>query len=78
MKGFSREKPGTSYTPLGPWGETEVEGPENVSTEVAINGELRAPSGSFNLPSSVGDCLVYAPCLADARTRRYRHDRRAG
>ncbi|MBT8160538.1 MULTISPECIES: fumarylacetoacetate hydrolase family protein [Arthrobacter] len=52
-------KSGTNYTPLGPWIETEVEDPDNVSTEVAVNGEVMAKSGSFNLPSSVTDCLVY-------------------
>ena len=52
-------KSGTNYTPLGPWIETEVEDPDNVGTEVAVNGEVRAKSGSFNLPSSVTDCLVY-------------------
>lgn len=52
-------KAGVNYTPLGPWIETDVEDPENVSTEVAVNGEVRARSGSFNLPSSVADCLVY-------------------
>ncbi|MEZ2392000.1 fumarylacetoacetate hydrolase family protein [bacterium RCC_150] len=52
-------KSGTNYTPLGPWIETEIADPDNVSTEVAINGEVKARSGSFNLPSSITDCLVY-------------------
>lgn len=52
-------KAGANYTPLGPWIETGIEDPDNVSTQVAINGEVKARSGSFNLPSSVTDCLVY-------------------
>jgi len=52
-------KSGTNYTPLGPWIETEVADPENVATEVAINGAVVVTSGSFNLPSSVAATLVY-------------------
>ncbi|MFJ5956125.1 fumarylacetoacetate hydrolase family protein [Paenarthrobacter sp. NPDC092416] len=52
-------KSGTNYTPLGPWIETELADPDNVSTEVTVNGEVKATSGSFNLPSSVTECLVY-------------------
>ncbi|MHC6218952.1 fumarylacetoacetate hydrolase family protein [Arthrobacter sp. MMS24-S77] len=52
-------KSGTNYTPLGPWIETDIEDPDNVSTEVVVNGEVKARSGSFNLPSSITDCLVY-------------------
>ena len=52
-------KSGTNYTPLGPWIETELADPENVATEVVINGTVVASSGSFNLPSSVAATLVY-------------------
>ncbi|MEC5185174.1 2-keto-4-pentenoate hydratase/2-oxohepta-3-ene-1,7-dioic acid hydratase in catechol pathway [Cryobacterium sp. MP_3.1] len=52
-------KSGTNYTPLGPWIETELADPENVATEVVINGAVVAQSGSFNLPSSVAATLVY-------------------
>lgn len=52
-------KAGANYTPLGPWIETEIEDPDRVSITVAINGHVKARSGSFNLPSSVVDCLVY-------------------
>ncbi|MEV7648204.1 fumarylacetoacetate hydrolase family protein [Arthrobacter sp. NPDC089319] len=52
-------KAGTNYTPLGPWIETDIKDPENVSITVTINGQPKAKSGSFNLPSSVADCLVY-------------------
>jgi len=54
-----QSKGGENYTPLGPWIETELADPENVSTTVEINGEVRAESGSFNLPSSVAATLVY-------------------
>lgn len=52
-------KGGVNYTPLGPWIETEIDDPESVGTEVAVNGEVLARSGSFNLPSSVAASLVY-------------------
>lgn len=52
-------KSGVNYTPLGPWIETELENPEDVPINVEINGEVRARSGSFNLPSTVVECLVY-------------------
>ncbi|WP_461164414.1 fumarylacetoacetate hydrolase family protein [Arthrobacter sp. R4-81] len=52
-------KAGVNYTPLGPWIETELPDPDLVGIDVAVNGEIRAKSGTFNLPSSVVDCLVY-------------------
>lgn len=52
-------KAGANYTPLGPWIETEIDKPEDVSITVAINGQVRARSRSSNLSSSVVDCLVY-------------------
>ena len=52
-------KGGHGYTPLGPWIETELEDPENVATTVSINGQVVARSGSFNLPSSVAESIVY-------------------
>jgi 2-keto-4-pentenoate hydratase/2-oxohepta-3-ene-1,7-dioic acid hydratase in catechol pathway len=52
-------KSGKNYTPLGPWIETEITDPENVATEVVINGAVVVNSGSFNLPSSVAATLVY-------------------
>jgi 2-keto-4-pentenoate hydratase/2-oxohepta-3-ene-1,7-dioic acid hydratase in catechol pathway len=54
-----QSKSGKNYTPLGPWIETEIADPENVATEVVINGAVVASSGSFNLPSSVAATLVY-------------------
>jgi 2-keto-4-pentenoate hydratase/2-oxohepta-3-ene-1,7-dioic acid hydratase in catechol pathway len=52
-------KAGANYTPLGPWIETEIEDPESVTILVTINGQVKARSGSFNLPSSIVDCLIY-------------------
>ena len=52
-------KSGANYTPLGPWIETDLADPENVATEVVINGAVVSSSGSFNLPSSVAATLVY-------------------
>ena len=48
-----------NYTPLGPWIETDVPDPGLIGIDVIVNGEVRAKSGSFNLPSPVVDCLVY-------------------
>lgn len=52
-------KAGVNYTPLGPWIETEVPDPESVSIVVTINGRVQAESGTFNLSSTVLECLVY-------------------
>lgn len=52
-------KAGVNYTPLGPWIETDIPDPGLVGIDVIVNGEVRAKSGSFNLPSSVVDCLIY-------------------
>jgi 2-keto-4-pentenoate hydratase/2-oxohepta-3-ene-1,7-dioic acid hydratase in catechol pathway len=54
-----QSKGGENYTPLGPWIETDVADPDRVATTVVVNGEVRAESGSFNLPSSVAATLVY-------------------
>jgi 2-keto-4-pentenoate hydratase/2-oxohepta-3-ene-1,7-dioic acid hydratase in catechol pathway len=34
------------YTPLGPWVETELNHPDDVTITVTINGEIRAASGT--------------------------------
>lgn len=52
-------KSGVNYTPLGPWIETQLPDPEKVSIDVYVNGAAKAASGTFNLPSTVVDCLVY-------------------
>ena len=52
-------KAGGNYTPLGPWIETAIPDPDLVGIDVCVNGVVRAKSGSFNLPSSVAECLVY-------------------
>lgn len=52
-------KAGVNYTPLGPWIETELPDPEQAAIDVYVNGSARASSGTFNLPSTVVDCLVY-------------------
>ena len=52
-------KGGHGYTPVGPWIETQLADPENVATTVSVNGEVAARSGSFNLPSTVAESIVY-------------------
>jgi 2-keto-4-pentenoate hydratase/2-oxohepta-3-ene-1,7-dioic acid hydratase in catechol pathway len=52
-------KAGVNYTPLGPWLETDLPDPENAGIRVVVNGLTKADSGTFNLPSSVAECLVY-------------------
>lgn len=52
-------KAGVNYTPLGPWIETGLPDPERVGIDVYVNGAARANSGTFNLPSTVVDCLIY-------------------
>ena len=52
-------KSGVNYTPLGPWIETGLADPERVAIDVYVNGTAKATSGTFNLPSTVVDCLIY-------------------
>lgn len=52
-------KAGVNYTPLGPWIETAIADPEQMGINVLVNGVAKAESGTFNLPSTVVDCLVY-------------------
>jgi len=52
-------KAGVNYTPLGPWIETAIPNPERLAIDVYVNGTARATSGTFNLPSTVVDCLIY-------------------
>lgn len=52
-------KAGVNYTPLGPWIETDLPDPEQLGIDVYVNGTAKATSGTFNLPSTVVDCLVY-------------------
>lgn len=52
-------KAGLNYTPIGPWIETGLADPEKVAIDVYVNGTAKATSGTFNLPSSVVDCLIY-------------------
>ena len=60
-----QSKSGPRYTPLGPWIETEIDDPESVPTEVAINGVVLGESGSFNLGSTVVETLVYVTSWLD-------------
>ncbi|VXB52971.1 Fumarylacetoacetate hydrolase [Arthrobacter sp. 9V] len=52
-------KAGEKYTPLGPWIETTIGDPDDLAITVTLNGEAKVQSGTFNLPSSVVDCLIY-------------------
>ncbi|MDR6793860.1 2-keto-4-pentenoate hydratase/2-oxohepta-3-ene-1,7-dioic acid hydratase in catechol pathway [Pseudarthrobacter oxydans] len=52
-------KAGVNYTPLGPWIETDIPDPDRVGIDVIVNGAVQANSGTYNLPSSVVECLVY-------------------
>lgn len=56
---FFQVKSGHNYAPIGPWIETEIGDPDDVSITVRINGEVRAESSTRHLPSSIADCLVY-------------------
>jgi 2-keto-4-pentenoate hydratase/2-oxohepta-3-ene-1,7-dioic acid hydratase in catechol pathway len=52
-------KGGHGYPPIGPWIETELNDPEHVAITVTVNGTVRADSGTFNLPSTVAESIVY-------------------
>jgi 2-keto-4-pentenoate hydratase/2-oxohepta-3-ene-1,7-dioic acid hydratase in catechol pathway len=52
-------KGGHGYTTLGPWIETKLDDPEQVAIRVIVNGTVKADSGTFNLPSTVAQSIVY-------------------
>jgi len=52
-------KGGHGYTQMGPWIETELEDPQQVTITVIVNGVVKAESGTFNQPSTVAECIVY-------------------
>ena len=58
-------KSGTNYTPFGPWIETDIADPENVSIIVEINGEVLADTSTSRLGSTVVDSLLYATHWVD-------------
>lgn len=51
-------KGGAGYTPLGPWIDTEAVIDE-VPMTVRIDGVERVSTGSWDLPASIRECLVY-------------------
>lgn len=52
-------KSGINYAPIGPWIETEIDDPDNMTIDVAINGVMVAQSNTRNLSSTIVQCLVY-------------------
>jgi 2-keto-4-pentenoate hydratase/2-oxohepta-3-ene-1,7-dioic acid hydratase in catechol pathway len=52
-------KGGHGYTPISPWIETELEDPEQVAITVIVDGVVKAESGTFHLPSTVAESIVY-------------------
>lgn len=60
-------KSGTNYTPFGPWIETDIADPENVSIIVKINGEVLADSSTSQLGSTVVESLLYATRWVDLK-----------
>jgi 2-keto-4-pentenoate hydratase/2-oxohepta-3-ene-1,7-dioic acid hydratase in catechol pathway len=52
-------KGGQGYTPMGPRIETELEDPQQVAITVIVSGLVKAESGTFNVPSTVAESIVY-------------------
>jgi 2-keto-4-pentenoate hydratase/2-oxohepta-3-ene-1,7-dioic acid hydratase in catechol pathway len=52
-------KGGHGYTPMGPRIETELEDPQQVAITVIVSGVVKAESGTFNVPSTVAESIVY-------------------
>ncbi|WP_285725955.1 fumarylacetoacetate hydrolase family protein [Psychromicrobium xiongbiense] len=51
-------KGGEGYTPLGPWIDTEC-GIDEVAMVVRIDGAERVSTGTWDLPSTIRQCLEY-------------------
>jgi 2-keto-4-pentenoate hydratase/2-oxohepta-3-ene-1,7-dioic acid hydratase in catechol pathway len=50
---FTRAKGFDTFAPLGPWIETEIEDPDNLTVEAYLNGERRQHSNTNNMVFSV-------------------------
>ena len=56
---FTRSKSFDTFAPLGPWIETEIADPNNLTVEAYLNGERRQHSSTSNLVFQVGTLVSF-------------------
>jgi 2-keto-4-pentenoate hydratase/2-oxohepta-3-ene-1,7-dioic acid hydratase in catechol pathway len=56
---FTRSKSFDTFAPLGPWIETEVPDPDNLTVEAFLNGERRQHSSTVNLVFPVATLVAF-------------------
>ena len=56
---FTRSKSFDTFAPLGPWIETEIPDPDNLTVEAYLNGERRQHSSTRNLVFSVAALVAF-------------------
>jgi len=52
-----RAKSSNTFCPVGPWIETELEDPENLSLRTLVNGEVKQDSSTRDLSFKLGEVL---------------------
>lgn len=56
---FTRAKGFDTFAPLGPWIETEIADPDNLTVEAYLNGERRQHSNTNNMVFSVSQLIAF-------------------
>jgi 2-keto-4-pentenoate hydratase/2-oxohepta-3-ene-1,7-dioic acid hydratase in catechol pathway len=56
---FTRSKSFDTFAPLGPWIETELPDPDNLTVETYLNGQRRQHSNTSNLVFPVGTLVSF-------------------
>lgn len=56
---FTRSKSFDTFAPLGPWIETEIPNPDNLTVEAYLNGERRQHSSTSNLVFGVAYLVAF-------------------
>jgi 2-keto-4-pentenoate hydratase/2-oxohepta-3-ene-1,7-dioic acid hydratase in catechol pathway len=56
---FTRSKSFDTFAPLGPWIETEIPDPDNLTVEAYLNGKRRQHSSTRNLVFSVAALVAF-------------------
>jgi 2-keto-4-pentenoate hydratase/2-oxohepta-3-ene-1,7-dioic acid hydratase in catechol pathway len=56
---FTRSKSFDTFAPLGPWIETEIEDPDNLTVEAFLNGERRQHSHTGNMVFPVATLVAF-------------------
>jgi len=56
---FTRAKGFNTFAPLGPWIETEIADPDNLTVEAYLNGERRQHSNTNNMVFNVSQLIAF-------------------